>query len=198
MFSKLIRRTHMYLALFLIPWMAMYALSTLAMLHRDFFLNRYQGTPVVWEMEKEQVYQGTFAGEPTPEQIAEKILSDLDMEGLHSVRNTDDGKKLTIFRNYPVFPRRITYSPSDGNLLIERQVFRASVFLERMHRRRGYQSEHAGEDTWAFTVDLAIFAMIFWVASGLWMWWGLKSTRRWGALAGLSGISLFLFFLFTI
>ena len=30
-FSKIIRRVHMYLALFLAPWMLMYALSTLAM-----------------------------------------------------------------------------------------------------------------------------------------------------------------------
>src|SRR5262245_53684615 len=31
MFSKIIRRSHMYLALFLMPWVLMYALSTMAM-----------------------------------------------------------------------------------------------------------------------------------------------------------------------
>ena len=34
MFSKVIRRTHMYVALFLAPWVLMYALSTMVMNHR--------------------------------------------------------------------------------------------------------------------------------------------------------------------
>ena len=33
-FSKIVRRTHMYLALFLAPWMMGYAVSTIAMNHR--------------------------------------------------------------------------------------------------------------------------------------------------------------------
>jgi hypothetical protein len=37
MISKILRRTHMYLALFLTPWMLIYALSTMAMNHRELF-----------------------------------------------------------------------------------------------------------------------------------------------------------------
>ena len=33
--SLVLRRTHMYAALFLTPWMLIYALSTMAMNHRD-------------------------------------------------------------------------------------------------------------------------------------------------------------------
>ncbi|MEO8425770.1 MAG: hypothetical protein ABI651_01530 [Verrucomicrobiota bacterium] len=39
--SRIIRRVHMYLARFLAPWMLMYALSTLAMSHREFVLSFY-------------------------------------------------------------------------------------------------------------------------------------------------------------
>ena len=39
--SKVVRRTHMYLALFLFPWVLMYALSTLVMNHRAVFVSAY-------------------------------------------------------------------------------------------------------------------------------------------------------------
>ena len=41
------------------------------------------------------------------------------------------------------------------------------------------------------TVDVAIGAMMFWVLSGLWMWWEMKVTRRLGLVALLGGASLF-------
>ncbi|MCZ6635698.1 MAG: hypothetical protein O7G87_20055, partial [bacterium] len=69
---------------------------------------------------------------------------------------------------------------------------------ERMHRRRGYQHKYALEDTWAFSVDLVILAMVFWVGSGLWLWWELKVTRLWGTVCLGIGIGLFALFLSTI
>jgi hypothetical protein len=58
MVSLLLRRAHMYLALFLFPWMLMYALSTLAMNHRRAF-----APPAVFEKERELVYDGVLPGE---------------------------------------------------------------------------------------------------------------------------------------
>ena len=57
-FSKLVRRTHMYLALFLFPWVLMYAVSTLAMNHRAVFVRMYGPGPVPFEKEREVVYDG--------------------------------------------------------------------------------------------------------------------------------------------
>lgn len=198
MFSKIVRRTHMYLALFLAPWMLMYALSTMAMNHREFFLERYGGTPVAWEKETEQVYNGTFADGDEPKMMAVQILKDLDMDGTYSVNRPSKDGPVTIFRAHPVSPRRITFTPADGKLLVEKQILRMSPFLERMHRRRGYQHDYALEDAWGFTVDFTIVAMIFWVASGLWMWWEMRRTRFWGAVFGAAGLGLFVFFLVTI
>ena len=82
--------------------------------------------------------------------------------------------------------------------MIEKETFRSNTFLERMHRRRGFQSDYPLEDTWAFSVDLVILAMVFWVASGLWMWWEMKVTRGLGAVFALSGLAVFGLFLFTI
>jgi len=197
-FSKILRRTHMYLALFLSPWMLMYALSTLAMNHRRLFQDRQGGNPVVFEREKDQTYSGTFAPGATPRQMGLQILSDLGLEGAYNANTAQGGSRLTIVRQSPVAPRRITFTKADGKLVIEKQVFRANSFLERMHRRRGFQHDYALEDAWAVSVDLVICALVFWVASGLWMWWEMKGTRRWGALSAAAGLGLFGFFLASI
>jgi hypothetical protein len=119
------------------------------------------------------------------------------MEGAHSVNGAPSGH-LTIVRLDPITPRRIIYTPQDGKVVIEKQVFRSTAFLERLHRRRGYQTPYALEDTWAFSVDLVIFALVFWAVSGLWMWWEMRVTRGWGSLAAASGLGLFVLFLVTI
>jgi hypothetical protein len=198
MFSKFVRRSHMYLALFLMPWMLIYALSTMAMNHREFFNRLYSEEPAQFERESESAYAGSFPLNATPRQAALQILRSLGKEGAFSVQGQLDGDHLTIFRLDPIAPRRITYTPKYGKLVVERQVFRTPAFLERMHRRRGFQHDYALEDAWASSVDVVIVAMVFWGLSGLWMWWELRSTRGWGMLCLGAGASLFGLFLFAI
>jgi hypothetical protein len=194
-FSRIVRRTHLYLALFLMPWMLMYALSTLVMNHRDLFT---RGAPAVqYETERELVYSGVFPEGATPRMAAEQILSALELEGRHSVRGSLDAT-LTIHREDPITPRRITFVPSSGRLHVEHMVFRTPAFLERLHRRRGYDPPYLLDDAWALSVDVVIFALVFWAASGLWMWWELRNARRWGALCLATGLGLFGFFLLAI
>ena len=63
MFSKIVRRTHMYLALFLTPWIAGYALSTIAMNHR-------MPRPTVLTKERDEAYANTFEPGTPPREIA--------------------------------------------------------------------------------------------------------------------------------
>jgi len=184
----------MYLALFLAPWVLVYALSTMAMNHRDLFQER--GVPPSFEREREFTYDGAFGG-ASPKQIARQLLLTLDMDGAHQVNARSDGV-LVIQRLDPISPRRITYTPQTRTLLIEKQVFQPHAFLERMHRRRGSQHDYVLEDTWAFSVDLFIAAMVFWSLSGLWMWWQLKVTRLLGLVCLAGGIAVFAFYLVTI
>jgi hypothetical protein len=70
--------------------------------------------------------------------------------------------------------------------------------LEEMHRRRGYDHDYGAADLWGLTVDVVIVALVFWVLSGLWMWWELKVTRRLGGLFLAGSVLLFALFLATI
>lgn len=187
----------MHLALFLTPWILMYALSTMAMNHRELF-EKSRGQSVSFVKEAERTYPGTFAPDAKPREIARRILKDLDMDGMHFVQRSPDRKSLTIFRDSPVSPRRIIYNFAGGKLTIEKAEVRAPSFLEKLHRRHGYVEEYPLQNAWAVSVDLAIVAMVFWVLSGLWMWWERAGTRRLGFLFTAAGLGLFAFFLWRI
>ena len=71
-----------------------------------------------------------------------------------------------------------------ARLAVERAELR-QVFLRLCPEGiRFHQARAEGQQVWkvAASVDLAITAMVFWVLSGLWMWWEMKATRGFGAL----------------
>ena len=189
--SKIIRRVHMYLGLFLAPWMLMYALSTLAMANREFVQSFYPTKRPALTVEREMDYSRTFPAGATPEQMGQQILEDLGLDGKHWVSGGKAGKPLAIERQQPLVQRRIIYNPATRKVSVQREEFRAPIFLEHMHTRRGYQPQHALENSWAFSVDVSACAIVFWILSGLWMWWELRPTRLFGGLCFALGIALF-------
>jgi hypothetical protein len=195
--SVLIRRVHMYVALFLFPWLLMYALSTAMMNHRASFASSRPGGAPAFEKERELTYDGLFPEDAELRTISQQILSSLDLDGAHGVTRRKDGA-VVITRNDLLTPRRLIYVPSTRALTIERLPHRTNVLMERFHRRRGYATGYALDTIWAVTVDLVIAGMIFWVVSGLWMWWEMKVTRAAGALALVTGAGVFVLFILII
>ncbi len=175
----------MYLALFLLPWVAMYALSTMAMNHRS-----EDGGRAAWVKEREITWSG---GGWDRHEAAGRLLAELGLDGAHTVSVSTNS--VVIQRLGAVEPRRITWTPMDGRVVVERQQFGAARFLERMHRRRGYEQPYTADTGWAVTVDLFIFALVFWGASGLWLWWEMKKTRLPGAVCLAAGAAVFALFL---
>ncbi|MFQ5747741.1 MAG: hypothetical protein ACE5HF_11080 [Gemmatimonadota bacterium] len=197
-FSRIVRRTHMYAALALTPWIGMYALSTLAMNHRPGLERWYGGDFERWELEREGPFIGSFRPGSGRLQAARAILSDLGLAGAHDVSAREEDGTFTILRRDPISPRRITYFPATRTIRIERQAFRTPALLERLHRRRGFREPGLWNTAWGLGVDAAILALGLWVASGLWMWWEMKALRRWGAVCLAGGAGLFTFFLLVL
>ena len=192
--SRLIRRVHMFTALFLGPWMLMYALSTLVMTHRDYVLSLYPSKSPAMTTERELDYTRSFPTNLTREEIGLQILQDLGLDGTHSVSGGRNDKPLVINRQHSLSTRRVTFDATARKVIIQREEFRAATFLDRMHRRRGYNHPYALEDTWGFSVDVAVVIMVFWSLSGVWLWLEMKSVRLWGTLALVAGLGLFAVF----
>ncbi len=181
----------MYLALFLAPWILMYSLSTLAMNHRKSLQAWFGEAPPAFEKEREvDIAPGLFSAQADAKENAKRLLQTLDMDGMHGVPKSGP-KKLVVVRQYAAAPVRVTYTPESGKAVIEKQPSSFHLFLERMHRRRGYQHPYGTDQVWAFSVDLVVVVIVFWVLSGLWMWWELKATRVLGALSAAAGLGLF-------
>ena len=181
----------MYLALFLAPWMVGYALSTMAMQHR---LPR----PTRFVIESRQDYANVFEPGTPAREIAQQILSDLHLDGAFGVQGPSADGRITINRQSMLSPRRITFTPRDRRLVVERMELETSGFLNRFHRRRGYQQPYAADVAMAVSVDAVIVAMVFWALSGLWMWWEMRATRLWGLACVVTGIGIFTIFVLTI
>ncbi len=130
--------------------------------------------------------------------MGHQILQDVGLDGTHRVSGGKNGKPLVITRQHPLGVHRITFDPAKHQVVIQREEFRALTFLERMHRRRGYDQPYILEDTWGLSVDVAVAAMVFWSISGIWLWWELKATRGWGTLSMLGGWALFALFLLLL
>jgi hypothetical protein len=195
--SRLVRHIHMFTGLFLAPWMLMYALSTLVMAHHKFIDSFYPTKRPAMVTEREFDYSRSFPADSTREQIGEQILQDLGMNGTHALSGGKNGEPLVIRRQHALAIRQVTFDASKHKILLQREEFRTPGFLERMHRRRGYNS-YSRENAWGFTVDLAVITMAFWSLSGVWLWWELKSTRTRGALSLAAGLILFGMFLALI
>lgn len=198
MASKWIRKIHMYLALFIMPWMLIYSISTMMMNHRDLILSFYKSPQPAFETTQTMGVPDDLVLDQNPSGNAEQILNYLDMDGKHNVNGGENDRPLVINRQDPFGQKRITYNPEQKTIKVEEQNFRLQTFMEQIHRRRGFDTPYFFEDVWGFTVDLAILAILFWVLSGLWMWWEIKQARKWGAISAGSGLLLFALFLILI
>lgn len=194
--SKVIRRTHMYLALFLTPWLIIYALSGLVLNHFSLFAPTQRLLP--FEKVGEREYKAAFSADADDRMIAAQVLEDLGLAGSFHVPGAPGAAPMVINRPGAFDLHRVTYFREQGRVLIERQQYNAPAFLNRAHFRHGYEQPFMASTVWAVIVDLVIIALLFWVASGLWMWWEIKPARAWGAVFAVVGLGIFGLLLATI
>ncbi len=186
------RRTHLFLALFLTPWVVMYALSTIVMHHRVHLTGHKERVEPDFELiETKTDYQITTAQNASAEDVALSVLQDVQLEGAFSVRGDWESGKLTILRNRPIGSYRISFDQPAHTLKIERQRFGWAYVLEMLHRRRGFTDGYIANTIWAVLVDCVVVAIILWGLTGLWMWLGMSRTRGLGFVFLVSGLFIF-------
>ena len=187
-FDKINRRTHLYLGLFLMPWLLMYGVSSFIVIHQPWFK---ADKPPAWEPVFEKEYRRSVSESGDLRATAQEILKDCNMEGAFWV-NKPKPDTLHIDRFSFWGSTRLTYSMTDQKLKAERQRMRVPQAVIRMHFRGGYEQPTFWNKFWGLLVDLACVGIIIWVASGLIMWWRLPRLRAWGAIAVGGGILSFL------
>ena len=192
--DKINRRTHLYLGLFLMPWLLMYGVSSFIIIHQSWFGGEKQAA---WEPVFEKEYR-----HPIPEQgelrtVAQETLKDCNLEGAFWA-NKPNPDILQINRFTFWDSTRLTYSVKEQKLKAERQRMRLSQAIVRMHFRGGFGQPRFWDKFWGLLVDLACLGILIWVASGLIMWWRLPRLRTWGAIAVGGGLLSFLLLIWSL
>lgn len=200
MVSRLIRRLHLYAGLLLLPWVVMFGVSSFVFNHPAWFAGTGpNASAVVWETLADRPYDIEVVPGVDLRVIAARMIGDLGLSsdaGYGVYRNNPDRINVTLpnFRH----PVRITYFISEHRALVERRPFVSGQFLTGLHTRGGYHLGSGRQTAWAVTIDLVSGLLLFWIASGLYMWWGLPASRSWGWLALAAGLVAFAGVMFTL
>jgi hypothetical protein len=182
-FDHFNRRTHLYLGLFLTPWLVMYGFSSFLISHHAWFRSDQQPA---WQPVFDREYQRAVPEGAELRSVAQGILADCGLEGAFwAQRPKPDEIRINRFRFWD--ETRLTYALKDHRLRAEKQKLRWDQVVLRMHFRGGFMQPTLRDTLWAVLVDLACVGILVWVASGLIMWWRLARLRFWGALAVLGG-----------
>ena len=89
---------------------------------------------------------------------------------------------------------QLKYFIDQQRMTVEDRRFRWDQFLTGMHGRGGFEQEGLLDRSWSVIVDLVCAAILLWIATGLYMWWGLPASRAWGLITIAAGAAAFVFF----
>ncbi len=181
-FLHLVRRTHLYLGLFLLPWVIMFGVSSIPINH-----NTPGAPPPTWTKVAEVPFSAEVPSTNEPASlrgIGRQMMNAAGFTGGFYV-NRPNARQINI--NHPNFlgPTRAIYYIEDKKLVAERREFVPRMFLTGLHTRGGYRLGGFWDWIWALFVDLTSVGLLLWIASGVIMWWKIPGTgpRRWGWLA---------------
>lgn len=190
------RRFHLYLGMALLPWFFVYGISSLAIQHGNLFtLGDQENLP--WEPAGEKAYSLDIPEDPDWRAIGARVLTDMGDEGLFHV-NHQDSSNIQVTRFSFWSQSRYSLHPQEQKVVVQQQSQDLRTFIVRMHIRGGFGQEASMSDLWAVIVDIVNVGFVLWAASGIYMWWLLPATRKWGFLAIASGVLSFAWFLVAL
>jgi len=196
-FSHFNRRFHIYLGMVLLPWFLMYGLSAVTFVHGG-LMSRILGTKDVkpWRPLFERAYDAPVPTADKLNDLGEKIKRDAGLSGLHGTYRENDNQ-INVYVYTFLRSTQLKYFVNEKRLIAEDKNFRLDHFLTGMHTRAGFREGLLG-DLWAVLVSIVAIGMLGWVASGLYMWWQLKSKRWLGLVALLAGAISFIAIVFRL
>src|SRR5262245_41951417 len=126
-FDKINRRTHLYLAMFLLPWFLVYGLSSVVFNHPMWFARG----PYQWYVLMDREYTLPPVPDDMLRPIAEKILKDSGFSGQFAVLRNSEGN-IQVNQNRFLDNTQLIYNPQTSRLVVRREVFRWISLIMRL------------------------------------------------------------------
>ena len=199
-FTHFNRRLHLYLGLALLQCLFMYGISSIPFAHNQYFERRdaAKGLPL-WTLRSTHTVDAAIPDDPHQlRAFGASLLREAgitaDTYGAYRQTPTQVNVYVYSFRN----STQLKYFADQKRLTVEDRRFRWDQFLTGMHARGGFEQESLFVRSWSVIVDLVCLAIVLWIASGLYMWWGLPGSRRLGWLAIAGGTISFVVFTLSL
>ena len=185
-FSHINRRVHLISGLALLPWFLMYGVSSIQFAHNQFFeqRDRAKGLPQ-WTLQSEfGVERADCPGQSGGAARARRGAPPSGRHRQQRVRRvsaeSDAGQRLLVPLVLEVDPVEVT-SPTRRRSPLQIDRLRSGPLLHGRATRAEVSSRTASCNAqWSVVVDLVCIGIVLWIATGLYMWWGVPGSRRWG------------------
>jgi len=195
-YSHLNRRVHLYLGLALLPWFFMYGISSVPFAHSAFFerLDAAKKLPL-WTLTLERPLDVAVPDDPDGlRRLGRVLLGEAGLQGMTYGVYRQSPTQINVYAYSFWKSTQLKYFTDRRLFTQEDRRFRWDHFLTGMHARGGFDQDGLLPRSWSVVVDLVQFAILLWIASGVWMWWELRGHRRWGIAAILGGMLSFVWF----
>jgi len=195
-FSHVNRRLHLCLALALLPWFAMYAVSSVPFAHSAFFDARDAATGrPMWTQRAELPLDVAVPESPDAlRAFGGSLLARAGIRGVSFGTYRQSATQVNVYAYSFWHSTQLKYFLDRKVLTVEDRRFRWDHFLTGMHARGGFEQDGLLDRSWSVVVDLVCVGILLWVASGIYMWWTIPGHRRWGLLAIGAGLATFVLF----
>ncbi|HYL77635.1 MAG TPA: hypothetical protein VEU96_25700 [Bryobacteraceae bacterium] len=182
---RLLRNIHLTLALLALPFLLIYAFSSVQMIHG------FRQKPQVVET---RVTASSGAGDAR--RLARELMDRFGLRGeLQQIFTTPAGSKLHIVRPGTVY--EVEYTSATGETVIRTSSTGFPGLLSQLHRAAGFWHQYWLINLWSGLVAWTSIAIILLGISGVWMWF-LRGSERVAGIVLLAlnlGSSLTLLFL---
>lgn len=187
----LVRKLHLYLGLFISPFILIYGLSVFALNHQGWFI---KNAPVK-QLPETRIKLDKIPYDASDLSTAEAIIQKLDIAG--EVDFISKGKDFIFFPvNKPGLKTLIRINTLNDSVYITREkqgFIRAMSFL---HKMPGPHNEKIRGNSvfmkfWRIQANFLVYVLLFLSISGVFLWYFLKIERNMGLFAIALGIFSF-------
>jgi hypothetical protein len=188
--DRLMRWSHLYTGLFLVPWMVVYALSAFFLNHAGWFTETLKIAPE-WQMMREEQFAADASFPQNPAEQVEALLARVELTGPHKLQGDGRANPMTIYRFCGTGHYRVTWHRLTGRLVVEKQhPFSFYSLVNTLHFQHGYTQPYLAHLAWAIVVDAVTLSTVIWVFSGIYLW-ARRPRRLLGAVCLAAGTLLF-------
>lgn len=167
-----LRNTHLLLGLFTFAMVLMYGLSSIVMVHRDWW---------PWKYEPSEKTVSLEAGLPDGRAVARALMKSHGVWGdLAQIGQTEGGMRVQINRPGNVTEAVYRTATGDTHLKIQRAAF--GGMLAALHHARGWTHESIWMNLWGVLVGLVSIGLMVLGVTGVYLWFKIHDERVIGGI----------------